>query len=125
MHRIALIAAFLILTSCSTNKSNVVQVAQTAVGISLSYNPLTQMPEILLGFARNVVIIVPTDKDKEGGTANETPDIFLVFSVDAGIVSGIKISDKFAIGAPTRMGSNEVFKTIMNNNEAERALFAK
>lgn len=115
----------LVLCSCASNKSNVVQVAQTVVGISLSYNPLTQLPEVLFGFARNVIIIVPTDRDKPNGLANTTPDLAMSFIVDASIINGIKISDKFAIGSLARHGSNEIFKTIMSNDETERALFAK
>ena len=124
--RLFIIILFLsIFCSCSSKNSNVVQVAQTLVGVAAWYNPQTQLPELELGYARNVVLILPTDANHTNGTANSTPDLIMDFCVDANIIDGIKISDKIIIGAPARCPSNELVKVFINNNENTKALFGK
>lgn len=114
----------LLLCSCSSKNTQVIQIVQTVIGVDVSYNPQTQLPQGKMGYGRSVVMIVPTDVGHTNGSANVTPDMYMAFSVDAQW-TGIKIVDKFVIGAPARHSSNEIAKSFMSNSDVERSLFGK
>ena len=114
---------FVILCACSSTNKNVVQVAETGIGMKVSVSDVAQtyLPDVYFGFYRSVVLIVPTSSND----ANRTCDMILDFQVDAGFMTGIKISDKVVVGAPARNASNDTVKTFTGNSDAGKALFAK
>lgn len=111
----------LLLCSCSSTNTNIVQIAQTCIGIKVSYNPEIQLPEGYLGFSRSVLVIMPTATNNP----NNTADMIIDFTVDAGFFSGIKISDKIIIGDPARQHSNATARAMFQNTTARDLIFNK
>jgi len=110
----------LFISGCSSTNKNVVQVAETGIGFKVAVSDVAQtyLPDVWFGFYRSVVLVIPTSSND----ANRTCDMILLFTVDAGFSSGIKISDKVVVGAPAR-GSNEVINVLSQTSETERNLF--
>jgi hypothetical protein len=105
----------LLISACSSTNRNVIHVAQTGIGVKASYNVETMLPDVWLGFFRSMIFVIPTGVNETN--ANSSPDILSMIHIDLGLVSGVKIDDKFAIGR----ASFEPGTT--NNGAVARAMF--
>jgi len=110
---LTVIALSIFMVGCSSTNRNVLHVAQTGIGVKVSYNAETQLPDVWLGFFRSMIFVIPTGVNE--GEATSSPDILSMIHIDLGLISGVKIDDKFAIGKAS-IGTE--------SNTAARALFA-
>ena len=78
-----LIVSMLVITGCSTPQSCIVATNNTGIGIVVSYNPQSQMPDGKLGYVNSAFTIVPTnrawskDVPASGDGANDTGNVLL------------------------------------------------
>lgn len=74
----------------------------TVIGMDVSENPKTQVPHIKFGYARSGIYYVPTGKtagsDGATGKASDTPEVVSDIFVHSKFLTGMTISEKFAIG---------------------------
>ena len=98
------ISILVLLCSCSTNNRNIVCIETSGIAIIASYNPQTQLPEGKVGYFRGMFFIIPTGLNTEpggtGGSAKDVPTVIVKQSVEGGIVSGVKIDNRFIVGSP-------------------------
>ena len=99
-----LILISVLLWGCSPNNRNIVCIETSGIAVICSYNPQTQLPEGKVGYFRGMFFIIPTGLNTEpggtGGSAKDVPTVIVKQTVEGGIVSGIKIDNRFIVGAP-------------------------
>jgi hypothetical protein len=92
-------------SSCAGN-GYITSGVNTVIGLDVSENPKTQVPHVRFGYVRSQLYYVPTGKTEttsgqigsSSGRADETPAVVSEIFVNSKFLSGVTISEKFAIG---------------------------
>ena len=106
---VILVAAMVVLGGCSANNRNFCSSVSTVIGIRADFREDVQLPVIRLGFAKSVILLLPTQLNVAPPAiddASKCVPIFAKTDISVGFMSGVKISERFIINPSPSMESD-------------------